>query len=97
MKIYDPVGRQILLNIYKQADFLFLHLNSYKAFEKVLPSKLFEYGAYDVPIIAGVDGYARQFISENLENAILFEPCNCKQLIQLIKGFSIRRKGKSYF
>jgi len=31
------------------ADVLFLHLNAYKAFEKVLPSKIFEYAATGRP------------------------------------------------
>ena len=44
-----------LLNYYNQANILFLHLNSIKAFEKVLPSKIFEYAASNKPILAGVE------------------------------------------
>ena len=41
----NPVNRAELVDIYQASDFLFLHLNNYKAFELVLPSKVFEYGA----------------------------------------------------
>lgn len=71
-----PVARAELIEIYRQADVLFLHLNDYDAFRKVLPSKLFEYGALGKPIWAGVAGYAAEFINENLDNAEVFSPCD---------------------
>lgn len=95
--IHNPIGRKELLKVYENSDFLFLHLNSYKAFEKVLPSKLFEYAAYNVPIIAGVDGYARDFITKNLENIILFEPCNHKELSDLLQAYTYQRKERTRF
>jgi hypothetical protein len=58
--IIAPVKRNQLVEIYNQSDFLFLHLNDYKAFEKVLPSKIFELAAFDKPIIAGVAGFSRE-------------------------------------
>jgi len=76
VKLFDPVNRNELLKIYKNSDFLFLHLNDYEAFKKVLPSKIFEYGATNKFIIAGVGGYAKEFINNNINNVILFEPCN---------------------
>lgn len=71
-----PVKRDELIQAYQKADVLFLHLNDYDAFRKVLPSKLFEYGALGKPIWAGVAGYAAKFVSENLENAEVFSPCD---------------------
>ena len=65
-----------MLEIYRDSDYLFLHLNDYEAFEKVLPSKIFEYAATHKHIIAGVAGYAREFLEENLPDAIVFDPCN---------------------
>jgi len=76
VKLFDPVNRNALLKIYKESDFLFLHLNDYDAFKKVLPSKVFEYAATNKYIIAGVGGYAGEFIKSNIKNAIVFEPCN---------------------
>jgi len=74
VKLFDPVNRKKLLDIYKNSDFLFLHLNDYEAFKKVLPSKIFEYAATNKFIIAGVGGYAKEFIENNISNAMLFEP-----------------------
>ena len=56
--LLDPVNREALIGLYQSADVLFLHLNDYPAFKKVLPSKLFEYAALDKPVWAGVGGYA---------------------------------------
>ena len=39
VKIIKPVLRTKLINEYQKADILFLHLNDYEAFQKVLPSK----------------------------------------------------------
>ena len=86
--LLPPMNREILIRMYRSADFLFLHLNDYKAFEKVLPSKIFDYGAFDVPIIAGVSGFARSFIQEHLPNSIVFEPNNPHDLILKLKEYN---------
>jgi len=77
VKIFAPVSREELKKIYKESDYLFLHLNDYEAFRKVLPSKIFEYGATEKPVIAGVSGYSAQFIKQHLPSWIVFEPTNC--------------------
>ena len=76
VRLMDPVPRAELIELYRRADYLFLHLNAYSAFYKVLPSKIFEYGATGKPILAGVAGYPREFIEANLDNAVTFEPCD---------------------
>jgi glycosyltransferase involved in cell wall biosynthesis len=76
VRFVDPVSRDRLLDHYHQADVLFLHLNDLPAFLKVLPSKLFEYAATGKPILAGVDGYCRQFLAEQVEGVGLFQPCD---------------------
>lgn len=74
--IQPPVRREDLIAVYQQADVLFLHLNDYDAFRKVLPSKLFEYAALGKPIWAGVAGYSAQFIRDQIPNVAVFSPCN---------------------
>ncbi len=74
VRIHPPVPRKKLIELYRQADCLFLHLNDHAAFKKVLPSKIFEYAATGKPILAGVSGYAREFLIDNVENAAVFEP-----------------------
>ena len=89
--------RKELIEIYKRSHFLFIHLNDYKAFEKVLPSKVFEAGAIPRPVLAGVKGYARKFISDNIDNAILFEPGNAKELIDKLKAFQFQNHERKLF
>lgn len=71
-----PVPRAKIVDIYRDADILFLHLNDVAAFERVIPSKLFEYAATGKPILAGVSGFSAKFISEEISNATLFNPCD---------------------
>lgn len=87
VELRNPMSRKELLEIYKQSDFLFLHLNDYEAFEKVLPSKIFELGAYDKPLIAGVAGFANTFIDENISNRILFLPGHVDAMIEQLNNY----------
>lgn len=75
VKIILPVGRTKLLALYKKSDILFLHLNDYPAFRKVLPSKLFEYAVTEKPIVAGVAGYAASFLRQ-VPGVSVFSPCD---------------------
>jgi glycosyltransferase involved in cell wall biosynthesis len=76
VEIRPPVQRAKLIQAYQEADVLFLHLGAVPAFEKVLPSKVFEYAALGKPILAGVGGYAARFIREEIDNAAVFPPCD---------------------
>jgi glycosyltransferase involved in cell wall biosynthesis len=97
VELKSPVNREELKKIYRNADFLFLHLNNYKAFEKVLPSKIFELAAYDKPIIAGVSGYAYQFIKQHLTNVVLFNPCDVDSFVNQMKNFQYKTNVRSEF
>lgn len=97
VELLNPVPRSELLEYYAKSTFLFLHLNDLEAFKKVLPSKLFEYGAFDNPIIAGVGGYAAQFIKEHLSNYILFKPTDATDLVDQLKRFTIRYEVRTEF
>ncbi|MCC5931467.1 MAG: glycosyltransferase family 4 protein [Cyclobacteriaceae bacterium] len=94
VKLKKPVPRQQLVEEYKNSDYLFIHLNDYEAFKKVLPSKIFELGAVGKPLIAGVNGYARDFIIENLPDTILFHPGDSEELVQ---KFSSRLENLNKF
>lgn len=76
VELLDPVSRAELLALYGQSDVLFLHLNHYPAFQKVLPSKIFEYAATGKPILAGVAGYAADFLYEQVPGVEVFPPCD---------------------
>ncbi len=77
-----PVKRDELVEAYRGADVLFLHLNDYEAFKKVLPSKIFEYAALGKPVWAGVTGYAAEFIRSEITNAAVFHPCDVEGAAQ---------------
>jgi hypothetical protein len=49
-------------------------LNNYAAFKKVIPSKIFEYASTGKPIWAGVSGYAKSFLDNEVINSWTFEP-----------------------
>ena len=76
VELLSPIPRAQLVAEYQKADVLFLHLNDYPAFEKLLPSKVFEYAATGKPIWAGVSGYAASFLSKHVDNAQVFAPCD---------------------
>ncbi len=97
VEIRDPMSRKELLKVYDQSDFLFLHLNDYEAFEKVLPSKIFELAAYDKPIIAGVAGYANQFIAENVPNRTLFLPGKVDDMVSQLKSYTYKTGFRTEF
>tara|TARA_Y100001954_G_scaffold135758_1_gene144864 strand:+ start:593 stop:1792 length:1200 start_codon:yes stop_codon:yes gene_type:complete len=95
--IAQPVSRNELIDAYHKADVLFLHLNDYPAFRKVLPSKLFEYGALGKPIWAGVAGYSAEFIAKELDNVALFSPCDSEGAIQAFENLLIADLPRSSF
>ncbi len=88
VELCDPIGRDKLLIEYSNADILFLCLNNKDAFLKVLPSKLFEYAATGKPILAGVSGYAAQFIQENIIGCEIFPHGDVDKMIEKIKILS---------
>lgn len=81
VELLSPVSRTELIAHYREADILFLHLNDYAAFEKVLPSKIFEYAATGKPIIAGVKGFAAQFLKDHVSGAAVFDPADVKAMV----------------
>lgn len=86
VELRNPIKRDELIKEYLEADYLFLHLNDYHAFEKVLPSKIFELGVFNKPILAGVNGYSREFILENIAHAFLFDSGDAVSLVSQINN-----------
>ncbi|WP_144393543.1 glycosyltransferase family 4 protein [Pleionea sediminis] len=97
VELLPPMTRENLTKEYVNADVLFLHLNDYSAFEKVLPSKVFEYAAIGKPILAGVSGYAATFINENISNAGVFYPCDEVAAIQQLSKLNFCNVDRANF
>jgi len=86
VSLLPPVNRDTLIEYYQKTDYLFLHLNKQKAFERVLPSKIFEYGAFNKPVIAGVSGFSKLFLEDNLKNVITFQPGEVEEFISKLES-----------
>lgn len=97
VELLKPVTRMELIGYYRQSTFLFFHLNDLDAFKKVMPSKMFEYGAFDKPIIAGVGGYAYEFVKQYIPNHILFKPTAVDDFVKQIRGYSIKFESREKF
>lgn len=97
VEILPPVKRTELFSYYKDSDYLFLQLNNYAAFDNVLPSKLFEYGATGKPIIAGISGFARRFVEEHLPDALLYPPCDIAAFLQAFAHWKPRITSRNEF
>jgi glycosyltransferase involved in cell wall biosynthesis len=97
VELLEPVNREKLIEIYQSADILFLHLNNYDAFKKVLPSKLFEYAALGKPIWAGIAGYPAEFTENNISNAAIFSPCDAEAAALAFKQLSIVTEPRANF
>jgi len=85
IEILPPVKREKLIEYYKGADILFLHLNDIPAFRRVLPSKIFEYTALRKPIVAGLVGYSAQFMLDNVPYATIFNSGDVDGFVDAIK------------
>lgn len=85
VELLPPVSRAELVVQYREADILFLHLNDLEAFRKVLPSKLFEYAATGKPMVAGVGGYAADFINAKIAGAAVFTPCDASGMLRVLE------------
>jgi len=97
VQLLPPVDRSQLIEAYKNADILFLHLNDYPAFDKVLPSKIFEYGAMGKPILAGVNGYSAKFLQKEVENSAVFYPGNVEQALLAITSLELQTQKRTGF
>lgn len=93
----NPVKRSELIRMYQEADVLFVHLNAMPAFEKVLPSKLFEYAATGKPVWAGLAGFPAQFAQTEIENTAVFNPCDAAGAAKSLQGLRLQTVDRSSF
>lgn len=97
VELQPPMGRQQLIEAYQGADILFVHLNDFEAFRKVLPSKIFEYGAMGKPIWAGVAGFAADFIHTEIRNSAVFPPCDVDAAVAVLDELQIETVPRTDF
>ena len=95
VEIIDPLPRSELIKHYQEAEILFLHLNSYNAFKKVIPSKIFEYAATGKPILGGVSGHAADFLNQEVPGASVFHPNDFQSFKVALKDILGNKKSYS--
>jgi glycosyltransferase involved in cell wall biosynthesis len=95
--VLPPMSRADLIAEYQAADVLFLHLNAYDAFTRVLPSKVFEYAALGKPIWAGVAGFAADFIRREVSNAAVFPPCDAAAALRALDTLALESAPREEF
>jgi glycosyltransferase involved in cell wall biosynthesis len=97
VELHAPLPRQQLIRAYQNADVLLLHLGRQPAFEKVLPSKVFEYAALGKPLLAGVAGYAARFVREEIDNAAVFPPGDAAAAAQAFATLELADRPRTAF
>ncbi|MGF6097287.1 glycosyltransferase family 4 protein [Pseudomonas sp. 18175] len=97
VELIPPVPRERLIHYYQKADVLFLHLNSFEAFFKVIPSKLFEYAATGKPILAGLEGYSKAFTLNHIGNACVFTPANPDAAVAALAKLTLSATDRGAF
>ncbi|GAB2552722.1 glycosyltransferase family 4 protein [Spirosoma aerophilum] len=97
VEVREPISQHVLADHYQTADYLFVHLNDLDSLTRALPSKLFELGATDKPILAGVSGYAASFVRHHLTNTILFAPGDVADLVSQLRTTPYYTKSRTKF
>jgi len=72
-------------------------LNDYEAFQKVLPSKLFEYGAMNKPILAGISGYSKKFVKSELSDCAVFSPTDIEDAVNKFESLNYSIETRDEF
>jgi len=97
IEMLPPMTRIELIEQYTQADILLAHLNDYPAFQLVIPSKIFEYGATGKPIVAGLSGVSADFVARHIPNAALFAPCDVDGFVDAIGRLTVAPTNRAAF
>jgi glycosyltransferase involved in cell wall biosynthesis len=83
LHILEKQSRSRIRKFYAASDASIIHLRDRPAFQKVIPSKMFESMAMERPIVLGVRGQAREIL-EAAGAGIPVEPENADDLLQAI-------------
>lgn len=97
IEVREPVNRGELIKLYAEANALLVHVDGLPAFDRVLPSKIFEYAAMGKPIIAGVGSAAEKFLRAHVPGTYFFQRGQSASLVQTIRGMSWTNADRSNF
>lgn len=94
--LIKPLARMKLIDLYRSADVLFLHLDDKPAFKKVIPSKIFEYAATHKPILAGIAGYSTHILA-GIEGVEIFSPCDASEALEKLDSLELTAHDRTNF
>ena len=88
--IIPPMKRSDLFHHYLKSDALYLQLYSNEYFNKVVPSKIFEYLLLQKPIIYGLEGVSKEIL-DRYEGTYYVQPDNIEDLVSTIKNIDYNK------
>jgi hypothetical protein len=87
VNFYDNAPKGEIPSILYQINFALVHLRPDPTFTSVIPSKIFEIAAMQIPILNGVQGEAKSII-ENNEIGICYDPNSIDDFINVLINLS---------
>ena len=96
-KFSHPSRARRCSTTYLSADILFLHLNAYSAFEKVLPSKIFRIRCNGETDLGGCGWLCGEVHRDEVPNAAVFGPCNAAEAVQKLDGLILQDQPREAF
>jgi glycosyltransferase involved in cell wall biosynthesis len=94
--LLPSVLKNQVINYISIFDIGLVSLKQSPAFLKVIPSKIFDLSAMQIPILLGVDGEARRII-ENYRSGVYYEPENVNDFVQRVLELYSNRKDATRF
>ena len=92
------ISKKDIIGFYSEVECLMLQLGQFSSLSMVIPSKIFEYSATNLPILFGAKGFSREFI-QNIEGTIHFKQGDAESFYKSIlktmkKNISIENREK---
>lgn len=95
VRLLDPVPKEDVPGMISSFDYALVNLRDITTFRTVIPSKIFENAAMEVPILLGVDGEAKEIINR-YQAGITFHPENRQSFHQAIDQATESIRNGSY-
>jgi glycosyltransferase involved in cell wall biosynthesis len=103
VQFVGEISKEDIGGYFKKADCGIIPLKKIETFKGTIPSKIFDYMAFNLPILLGVDGESRQIVEES-KAGVFFQPDDhkdlCKKILYLKNNpdslLKMSRLGKQY-
>jgi len=96
LSVLNEVSSDELVGYYNRSDILLLHLNTMDSLDLVIPSKIFEYALTGKPIVAGAEGFIRDFMS-TIDGIEFFDKGDPYGLAEAVRNIKLKDYDRSSF